>query len=457
MSPARPARTRRSLRAGLLLAAVAVVAAGLPPTVAAASPSAAAQALPATPVREAPGDDYRWSVLPSSSTGPTVRSRFEYGLKPGEEVADWLAVSNLGRKPLKINVYGTDAFNAADGGFALLPASERPKDVGAWISLPGREYTVPVGKRVDIPFKLKIPANAEPGDHIGGLIASATETTTNAEGQQVNVERRVAARVYLRVDGPVQPVALITSVDVRYDNPAVPFGGGDMTVTYRVANDGNVRFSGKARIQVRGPLGVRVAHTEMIDIPELLPDSEVRITRTLEGVFPAGRLTAEVTVNPQTTAQTLPSMSQSHSLWAVPWLIVVVLVAAAAVLVLWLWRRRRARRDDLPVTFDPIPAEAGAKTRGLVLAAVALFAVGAPAAMDPSPAEVEIQVSIGPRATPSASPSPSPSPTASPTPPANPGGDLPRTGLAIGAFVAVGAALVGGGAGLRVLARRRPT
>ncbi|BCB79220.1 hypothetical protein Pflav_056300 [Phytohabitans flavus] len=155
MKPDRTDRPRPATRAGLLLALLAVLFA--------AFPSAPAGAAPV----KAPGDDFKWSVVPSSPKGPTVRSRFEYGLKPGEEVSDWVGVSNLGTEPLKVSVYATDAFNAPDGGFALLPASEQPKDVGAWITLPRKDYTVPVGKRVDIPFKVKIPANAEPGDHIG--------------------------------------------------------------------------------------------------------------------------------------------------------------------------------------------------------------------------------------------------------------------------------------------------
>ncbi|BCB84280.1 DUF916 domain-containing protein [Phytohabitans suffuscus] len=466
MTSARPVRSRIATRAGLLFALLAVLLAAQPPAPVNAAPA------------KAPGDEFKWSVVPSSPKGPTVRSRFEYGLKAGEEVSDWVAVSNLGTKALKVSVYPTDAFNAPDGGFALLPASEQPKDVGAWITLPRDEYTVPVGKRVDIPFKLRIPGNAEPGDHIGGLIASATETTTNEQGQQVNVERRIAARVYLRVDGPAQPAAEITKVDVQYDNPVIPFGGGDLTVTYQVANTGNVRFGGKARIEVRGPLGIRVANSEVIDIPELLPDSEIRISRKLAGVFPAGRLDAQVTVNPQVEGTAL-SLTESRSMWAVPWLIVIVLLLVAGLLLSWFFWRRRNRRLAAAAELIGSPRAdtvATARSRGVVLAAVALALAGAPGAM---PAEVprgleptagvEIGVSIPP---PTASPTTTVSPTASPTATASPsespspspsptdgtgggGGDLPRTGLAIGAFVAVGAALVGGGAGLRMAARRR--
>lgn len=63
---------------------------------------------------------------------------------------------------------------------------------------------MPAGKRADIPFEFKVPANATPGDHIGGLVASVRQTEESADGQRPEVERRVAARVYLRVTGPVQ-------------------------------------------------------------------------------------------------------------------------------------------------------------------------------------------------------------------------------------------------------------
>ncbi|GAA4691885.1 WxL protein peptidoglycan domain-containing protein [Phytohabitans rumicis] len=422
-------------RPGFFLAVLALAVAALP-------------ALPASAA--APGDEFKWSVVPSSRSGPSGRSRFEYTLKPREEIADWVAVSNLGKKPLKVDIYATDALNAPDGGFALMLANQQPKGVGSWVALQVKQYTVPVGKRVDIPFRLKVPANAEPGDHIGGIIASATEATTNAEGQQVNVERRVAARVYLRVDGPLQPVAQITAVDVQYDNPLQPFGGRDMTVTYRVANLGNVRFSGTSRVVVKGPLGVRVANSELIDIPELLPDSEVRLTRKVSGVFPAGRLSAEVIVNPTAQSGALESLSESRSLWALPWLVIAVLLAALAVPLLVWWRRRRARRLAAQPGFDDLPAAVPA-ARGVALVVVALAALGGPAALEPSPAQIDIQVSIAPSSTPV---TPTPTPAPSPTDGGGGGGDLPRTGLAFGAIIVAGVALLGGGAGLRVLGRR---
>ncbi|WP_213450678.1 WxL protein peptidoglycan domain-containing protein [Rhizomonospora bruguierae] len=304
---------------------------------------------PAAPARAAPaGDELKWSVVPSSPSGPRGRQQFDYQLSPGEQITDWVSVRNLGGKPLRLNLYATDAFTATDGGFALLPADRRPADVGTWITLPARELVVPAGKRAEIPWQLAVPRNAPAGDHIGGLIASATEDAVNEKGQRVSVERRVAARVYLRIPGKLSAATTISALDVRYDNPVVPVPGGRMTVTYRIANTGNIRVAGSARVQVTGPFGARVASSETIDIPELLPDSEVRLTRTLDSVFPAGRLTVVVNFIPRTTDRELEPVSRSAGVWAPPWMVLAAVGLLLIGLVVWLLRRRLRRAPAEP-------------------------------------------------------------------------------------------------------------
>ncbi len=317
-----PCRRPLGTVALLLAAVVAVMSVAVPPVAAAAD------------------DDLRWTVVPSSPTGPKGRLQFDYELSPREAITDWVSVSNVGRKPLRLSLYATDAFTAADGGFALLLKDQPAEDVGTWIKLPMRELTLPVGKRADIPWRLTVPANAKAGDHIGGLIASVTEQQVNQSGQRVEVERRVAARVYLRVPGQLTPGARITTVNASYDGGLGP-AGGPVTVTYRIANTGNVRLSGKARVQLTGPAGIRLANSEVIDVPELLPDSEIRVTRRFDSILPAGRINALVVFNPRTTTGELPGTSRSAGVWAMPWL-GLGLLAMLVGLIGWRLLRRRA-------------------------------------------------------------------------------------------------------------------
>ncbi|MBY8871934.1 DUF916 domain-containing protein [Micromonospora sp. PLK6-60] len=331
---ANPARRVRALFVtGLVLLGTLLV----PP------PAAAVTAGPPAAAAPPAADDPTWTMVPSSPTGPKGRRQFDYELAPKEQITDWFSVSNLSTRPIRVDLYPTDAFTALDGGFALLPRRQAPSGVGAWIRLPRASTTLAPGKRADMSFRLAVPAGTAPGDHVGGIIASVTEQQVGEDGQRVEVERRIAARVYLRVAGPLRPAAGVTGVQVDYDNPIVPLPGGRMAVTYRITNTGNVRLSGKARVQVSGPLGVRLATGDLIDLAEVLPDSEIRLRQEFDHVVPAGPLTATVVLNATTTKGPLPSLTGTGSTVAVPWALLGLLVLVLAVVAYRLWLRRSRR------------------------------------------------------------------------------------------------------------------
>ncbi|KAB1118311.1 WxL protein peptidoglycan domain-containing protein [Micromonospora aurantiaca] len=302
-------------------------------------PPAAGEAAP----RPAPSADpgaVRWAVQPSGPGGPTGRNYFTYDLAPGDSVTDHVGVTNLGDRPLTFAVYGTDAYTTTDGAFALLPSDRAATDVGAWIGVERRSWTVQPGRRADIPFRLTVPRNATPGDHTGGVIAAVAQDGVTADGQRVRLDQRIAARVYLRVAGEVRPAVTVESVRVGYDTPLNPIGRADLTVTYRIRNSGNVRVGGTGAVVVAGPGGWTLSRTSPVDLPELLPGAEFTVTERVTGVPPALRLTATVDLAPTTVDTALPPVQRTASVWATPWLLIAALAAAGA----WLYLRRRRRR-----------------------------------------------------------------------------------------------------------------
>ncbi|WBB95966.1 MULTISPECIES: DUF916 domain-containing protein [unclassified Solwaraspora] len=322
----RPHRRRAAI--GLLVAGLLALPGATP---------AAAQ-----PAGPAPADAVTWAVQPSSADGPTGRNYFVYDLAPGAEITDHVAVRNLGDQDRTFTVYGTDGFLTDDGAFALLPADQPATDVGTWIHFDQREYAIPGGERLDIPFRLTVPANATPGDHAGGVIGSIAQLRTDASGQQVNVDQRVAARVYLRVDGPVLPAVNIESMSISYDDPVNPLGDGDVEVTYQVRNTGNIRVGGTGAVLLDGPLGWELARTDPVDLPELLPGSTFTVTEKITGVPPALRLTATVDLAPTTVDEALPPVTRTAGIWAPPWLLLATIVALAGWFGVRRWRARRA-------------------------------------------------------------------------------------------------------------------
>ena len=298
-------------------------------------------AVPIPAVTAAPEDVPKWSVQPATATGLSGKSEFVFEGQPGQQFDEFVALSNLGDKQLSFTVYATDAYTGGDGSFALLPLLEQPKKLGTWLAMPPRSYAVGPGKRVIIPVKLVIPANATPGDHAAGIVASVTEEVTSPEGKKVNIDKRVGTRVYVRVAGAVQPSFAADNVQLRYGGGLF---SGDMTVTYTLRNTGNIRVHGDSRIEVTGPFGIKLGASEKREVPDLLPGAEVTVTSKVSGVAPLGQLSAAVVVNPVSSEGLLPTASRSASMWVAPWAYAAILVLLIALIVALVWfvRRRRA-------------------------------------------------------------------------------------------------------------------
>ncbi|TDC60161.1 DUF916 domain-containing protein [Micromonospora sp. KC207] len=304
-----------------------------------------------TPGASAAPSAATWGVAPSSAKGPNGRPAFTYKLDPGATLTDYVAVTNHSARPLTLNLYASDAFTTTRGGFDLLAGGRQPTDVGAWVRIPRRTLTIPSTSRLDIPFTLTVPDNATPGDHAGGIVASlATTTTADAQGNQVAVDHRVGARIYLRVTGELQPALTVEDLRVRHTGSLDPLAGGTLTATFTVRNTGNVRLTGRPTLDAAGPFGLGGRSVAAAALPEILPGGELTTTVRMTGVPPLFRLTAGAAVTPAAVGdQVLDPPPQGDSarvtVWAVPWpqLVLLALLALAG-WALTAARRRRVRQ-----------------------------------------------------------------------------------------------------------------
>ncbi|WP_051385397.1 WxL protein peptidoglycan domain-containing protein [Actinokineospora inagensis] len=328
----------RSAIAGMLT----LLAVGIAPTTAHATAAAA----PAT-----------FGVRPATAQAPDNRPNFSYSATPGAIVTDYVAVSNVSTAPLSLKLYANDAFNTPDGGFDLLASGHQSVDVGAWAKTDLGQVDVP-GRSVKIvPFRLTIPQNATPGDHVGGIVAALVTEATNADGQRVAVEQRVGARIYLRVSGDLHPGLSVDDLSAEYHGSL--FGSGDTTIEYTVRNTGNVRLGGRQKVTVETPWGSETAAPNLPDLPELLPGNSFRVRTTVPGVLPAGWLDGLVHIDPVAPAGPQPqatAVEASFTVVAVPWLVLIILLIVALLVLFLLWRRRRKRRNRVETT-DPDPSE----------------------------------------------------------------------------------------------------
>jgi hypothetical protein len=285
-----------------------------------------------------------WAAAPANTAVGKDRAHFIYSLAPGTSVTDAIAVVNRSETTIKLRVYASDAFSTASGGIDLLPADKKPTDVGSWITVENRLITLKSQQSAVVPFTLKIPATATPGDHSGGVV---TSLVTGSGAGAVQLDRRLGSRIYLRVTGDLRPGLAVSNVQSSYHGTLNPGASGSTTISYTVTNTGNVRLAAHQKVRIASCFGVLAYSADLKDLPEVLPGDSLSRSVTVDGVWPATRMTSSVTLAPiasgdQPPIDVRPAVGAA-SLWAWPWgqflLVVVMAGLVCGVLIL---RRRRA-------------------------------------------------------------------------------------------------------------------
>jgi hypothetical protein len=295
----------------------------------------------------------RWSVHPAGAEGLDQRNHFFFTLAPGRQILDTVAITNPDPEPLTVVVYPADAYNTPiDGGFALRLPEEPKIGVGDWVRMDVEEHTIPPETTAEIPFAVVVPEDAEPGDHAGAILAASVDPDEGGGSDEVGVEvhRRVGARIYLRVEGPLDPALSIENLSVDDHQPVLPYltGSGRTDVEFTVTNTGNVRLAPTAQVELVAPFGVVVGRSEQQALPELLPGGSVQRQAEIDGLPPLVRLQARVVVTTEDAETTA-----SSTVWAVPWVYLLIILLLLAY---WQWRRRQRRRAEHAGPAAPEPA-----------------------------------------------------------------------------------------------------
>jgi hypothetical protein len=297
-------------------------------------------------------------------------------------------VRNLGREPITLAVYANNVRITESGDFMLDDANS-VFDLSSWISMAAPSVDVPARSTASIPFRIAIPANAEPGDHAAAVVTAATSQAETTSGT-ANVTARVGARVYLRVAGEMTPAIRVTGVkpqrDASWFNPLpAPLG-----VDGWIQNTGNIRLAVTVEVGARGWFGwdtpprtsrefellpgtsislgaLRGGGAEGGDVPDgaegadLPQDVDSAAARdaavTSWGKVPAvGRLNVQVEASGRIVGSDGETVADSAAAvtWAIPWPAVIVLgglMAGVATLLL----RRQKRTKSEKATGIPAP------------------------------------------------------------------------------------------------------
>lgn len=342
----RAARIGRCAAVGVL-ALLAVFSAGA--TSAAAAPAQRHHAPTNVPARATFG------IGPANAAETAGRGYFVYQTGAGGSYNDRVRIVNYGRTPLPLSVYAADITNAADGAVAVgQPAVSH--DAGSWLRLaaPSVHVVLPAasargpGTRT-LPFSLAVPSSALPGDHAAALVAVLSTLGRNPAGENVRLNQRVAARVYIRVAGPLTPQLSVQHLSADYSGTSNPFGRGEATVHYTVANTGNIRLGATQSVSVSGSFGTGTPTVTPAPVKLLLPGGSYQVTVHIRGVFPTITQEVHVALTPMQSADETPigldRIRVSSSFLAVPWTLLALIALGLLLIIggLWMIVRRRRR------------------------------------------------------------------------------------------------------------------
>ena len=234
----------------------------------------------------------------ASEDDPTSFSYFTHYLEPGDELVDNALVINESDLPVRLQVYGTEAMTAINGGTAFGHRNENSNGVAGWITLDVGEVSLQPGETQIVPFTISVPSDASPGDHVAGLlverIPTVNETNTGATAEEppfaVEVVQRVGVAVV--IDVPGDRVAQLGITDLRLGQQH------DQGAVFEVAvhNTGNVMVDGLGTFTITDPQGNELAEIPFdmdtvlagdttffnIDHPVLLNDGDYLLHTTLE-------------------------------------------------------------------------------------------------------------------------------------------------------------------------------
>ncbi|QGQ18230.1 hypothetical protein GC089_01770 [Cellulomonas sp. JZ18] len=308
-----------------------------------------------------------WSLVPASAEGPDGRVSLRHELDPGAQVTEHLALTNHTDAPQTFALAAGDGVVTPAGDFDLPPTGTAPRAAGAWLDVPATVEVGP-GATVVVPVTLTVPADARPGDHPAGVVASLA-TPVGADDARVVLDSRVGVRLHLRVTGDIAAALAVTDVATRYVPSWNPFAPGAVEVSYVLQNTGDVRLGADATVAVDPWLGAS-ASTAGDPVREVLPGGSVARSVVVPGVWPVLRAGVDVSAEPAVVGEDVvpvaPSAAAaSASVWTPPYAqAALLLVALALVLGVRTARRRagarveqavaRARADALATVGAPV-------------------------------------------------------------------------------------------------------
>ena len=172
-----------------------------------------------------------------------------YELKAGSERKDTFTIVNDGQSAFDFVTY-TRPYSVTDEQYtADFVSNAKNADAYKWVQFDQPSYQTTPGQTIEVPFTIRVPANATPGGHYGVLFAETLPSSAST-GTGVKTKKRVGAIMYVTVEGDITRSGKVLETSVPFLQFSKP-----LRASQRIQNSGNTDFELKTQVRVSDVFG----------------------------------------------------------------------------------------------------------------------------------------------------------------------------------------------------------
>ena len=141
-----------------------------------------------------------FGVQPLQRAG--ARGYFVFHLQDGARHRARVRVVNNGDQPVTLWVYPVEGLTGVTSGVVYADREDLRSGAGTWLSTHARRITLAPHSHRLVSFRVSVPADAAPGDHVGGLAFENVSPNTSGGKFQITEIVRAVVGVEIKIAGP---------------------------------------------------------------------------------------------------------------------------------------------------------------------------------------------------------------------------------------------------------------
>lgn len=193
----------------------------------------------------------------NAGTGIGIKpATLEVSLTPGESKQYTVSVSNISGADQLYYLYKRDIVGVKAGGVPVFADKNQEKtdfELSQWITLETETLDIPKGEERPLSFIVKVPENAAPCDHFGGIFVSAEPPSMRESGAAVGYE--VGNIISVRVAGECTIEGSIR----QFSTDNYIYGKAEVNFSAKIQNEGNTLIRPTGPLEINNMFGKQVA------------------------------------------------------------------------------------------------------------------------------------------------------------------------------------------------------